>query len=338
LNVVHGKGYKGAGQYLIEEAVRKVPKNEKMINFNRLAQHLSFTGSTEVGIWIAKKAGPYMSPSLELGGNNPMYIHKDADLDLAVSVAIASGFEDAGQRCTSLHNLIVHQDIADKFRDKFMEAVDQIIIGDSYNNDRPVITYGPMMNAKWAKSFMEHYEMAIKDGAKLLNGDMDTQSQIIAKNDKFVGDPTLGLYMMPTVWDVGKNHDAKIVWTEVFGPTVNLITVKDEDEAIRVGTRPALGLSSSIVTKDMAVAKKWQEQIETGIVYVNGRTIGAEAHLPFGGLKEAKGKESGVWVFDSYTNTKAVTVNLSGKLQEAQVGAAPPKIADKPVDYKNLLG
>ncbi len=96
-----------------------------------------------------------------------MYIHKDADLDLAVDVAIASAFEDGGQRCTSLHNLILHEDVAEAFKERFLEAVDKMVIGNTYEYDRPTVTYGPMMNKRWGEGFKEHYIMAEQDEGRL---------------------------------------------------------------------------------------------------------------------------------------------------------------------------
>ena len=339
INVVHGSGKNGAGQYLIEEGVKDVPFDSS-IRFDHYLQHISFTGSNQVGRWIANTASNKVTQSLELGGNNPMYVHKDANLELAVEIAIASGFEDAGQRCTSLHNLILHQDIQYTFRHLFLKAVDQIIVGDTYNNDRPKVTYGPMMTEKWARSFMDHYKQFLPNkehGDRLLRGDPCTDGMITEKNKKnFVGDPDLGLYAMPTVWDFGENHDADLIRTEVFGPTVNLLTVKNEDEAIKIATKTAYGLSSSVITNNMALAQRWEREVETGIKYINGRTIGAESHLPFGALKDGRGKESGVWVFNDYTNLVAVTADYTGKLQEAQVGVKPLEMSEDPVDYSKL--
>lgn len=304
LNVVHGSGPE-AGQAVLTCVDE------------RLVDKISFTGSTAIGRQVGEVCGRNLQvPSLELGGKNPMIVLRDANLDLAVDGALFSGFGTAGQRCTSLANLILDRPIKQAFTQELLQRVNAIRIGNP--NLSEDVFYGPLIAERFYRRFMEHYEMAEKDGAKLLT----KKGRITAANRPadFVGDPDRGFYVFPAVWD-GVKISMDIAQTEVFGPTINLIEVDGFDEALQVANGTPYGLSSSLYTQDPRVMLSFKQGIGAGMSSINNSTSGAEAHLPFGGNGWSGNgtRESGIWVLDAYTKWHAVNVDLAGKLQLAQI-------------------
>ncbi|MBC7475046.1 MAG: aldehyde dehydrogenase family protein [Candidatus Sericytochromatia bacterium] len=303
VNIIHGTGAE-AGDALV-----------KMVDKGYL-QKFSFTGSTAVGRHIGEVCGRnLLVPSLELGGKNPLIVMEDADLDLAVHGAVWSSFGTAGQRCTSAGNIILHKDIAQTFKAKFLEAVKKIKIGNPLLGE---VLYGPMLAERFLNTFMKHYEIGKADGATLLYGN----GQITKENkpEGFVGDPESGLYAWPVIWDNVK-IDMRIAQEEIFGPVITLLEVNNIEEAMEVANGTPYGLSSAIYTNNPDYMYKFKNEIGAGMSSINNSTTGAEAHLPFGG-NGASGnntRESGIWVIDSYTRWHAVNVDLSGKLQLAQM-------------------
>lgn len=283
-----------------------------------LIQKISFTGSSQVGMKIGEVAGRNLQiPSLELGGKNPMIVMDDADVDAAVTGAVWAAYGTAGQRCTSLGNLILHKKIADKFVSKFVKKAQALIIGDP--NLREDISFGPMISERFMKSYLEHHKLAKKGkGIKcLLEG-----QRITDKNapQGFAGDAKNGLFVSPTIYDGVSIGDA-LAQTEVFGPTVNVIRVSDFDEAIAAANGTKYGLSSAIYTNNPAIRLRFKNEISAGMSSINNSTTGAEAHLPFGGTGWSGNgtRESGVWVIDAYTRWHAVNIDDSGGLQLAQI-------------------
>ncbi|MCB1198664.1 MAG: aldehyde dehydrogenase family protein [Deltaproteobacteria bacterium] len=303
LNLVHGDGQ--TGQYLMDEVAT-----------GRI-QKVSFTGSTRVGKIIGEICGRHLQvPSLELGGKNPLIVMEDANLDLALEGAIWGSFGTAGQRCTSTGNIILHKDIADTFTQRFVEKAKNIHIGNP-NTDRSVL-YGPMIDEHYVNHFMEHFDHAKQDGASLLYGNGRITKD--SKPASFTADPDVGYYVWPTIWsDVTINQ--WIAQNEVFGPAVSLIKVSSIEEAIDVANGTSYGLSSAIYTNSRMHAYTFKENIEAGMSSINNSTTGAEAHLPFGGVKGSGNgtRESGIWVVDAFTQWHAINDELSGKLQLAQM-------------------
>jgi len=277
---------------------------------------IGFTGSSAVGARIGELAGRHLqSPCLELGGKNPMVVTPSADVDLAVSAALFSGFGTAGQRCTSLGTVIVHEDIADEFTARLDKAVRNAPVGDPSAD----VVYGPMLNQRFADRF-EEYLTWLGPHHRLLGS--DGTGRITARNPRsgFVGDPAAGLYYHPVVV-AGVREDDALFTQETFGPLVGLTTYRDLDEAIRLANAPGYGLSSSIYTRDAADAFRFRRGISAGMVSVNNSTSGAEAHLPFGGNgKSGNGsRQSGIWVLDQFTRWQSMNWDYSGTLQKAQM-------------------
>lgn len=305
-SVVFGRGAKGPGSFLIDAV------NDGLVD------KFGFTGSTEVGRQIGEVCGRNLqTPCLELGGKNPMVVMDDADLDLAAVGALWAGFGTAGQRCTSLGNLILHEKIRAPFLEKVMKKVAAMVIGDPTNEK---VTYGPMISEKYMHDHLRNLETLVKPSQKLLTAQ---NGRITAKNkwpNWVGGSPDDGYFCFPSIVD-GVTMDDEIYRTETFGPMFNVITCKTFDEALRMANGTGYGLSSAIYTNTPALVYQWKEEIGAGMTSINNSTTGAEAHLPFGGNgKSGNGsRQSGVWVIDQFTRWQAVNWDLSGKLQLAQM-------------------
>ncbi|MEV7803555.1 aldehyde dehydrogenase family protein [Microbispora sp. NPDC088329] len=269
-------------------------------------QKVGFTGSSAVGRVVGELCGRHLqSPCLELGGKNPMVVMPDADLDLAVEGALFSGFGTAGQRCTSLGTVVVHEDVHDEFLRRFTSAVREAKIGDP-NGD---VLYGPLLDHKFAERY-EEYLSWVQPHHTVLPGPVGRMD----------GE---GLYYHPVVVD-GVRPDDRLFLEETFGPIVGVTTFSTLDEAIDLANRPGYGLSSSIYTSDPTAVFRFREGVSAGMVSVNNSTSGAEAHLPFGGNgKSGNGsRQSGMWVLDQFTRWQAMNWDYSGRLQKAQMDVA----------------
>lgn len=303
LNVVFADGaetFRGLERALEEGTVHKV----------------GFTGSSEVGRKVGELTGRHLqSACLELGGKNPMVIMPDADLDLAVEGALFSGFGTAGQRCTSLGTVIVHESVHDEFVARFARAVREAAIGAP---DGDVLA-GPLLDQKFADRY-EEYLTWIQPHHEVVSG---ATGRITADNPRgaFTGEG--GLYYHPVVVD-GVRPSDRLFLEETFGPVVGVTTFRTLDEALELANLPGYGLSSSIYTTEATNAFRFREGISAGMVSVNNSTSGAEAHLPFGGNgKSGNGsRQSGMWVLDQFTRWQAMNWDHSGRLQKAQMDVA----------------
>jgi aldehyde dehydrogenase (NAD+) len=252
----------------------------------------------------------------------------DADLELAVEGALFSGFGTAGQRCTSLGTVIVHESVHDAFLARFDEAVRTARIGDPTDD----VLYGPMISARFLENFEKH--LALVEPHHTLHGSTGT-GRITADNprDGFGGD-LAGLYAHPTVVDGVRREDA-LYRTETFGPMVGVATFSTFDEAVELANGHGYGLSAAIYTTDPAHAFRFRERVSAGMVSVNNSTSGAEAHLPFGGNgRSGNGsRQSGVWVLDQFTRWQSLNWDYAGQLQKAQMDTP-----DLPADLDFRLG
>ncbi len=283
-------------------------------------QKVGFTGSSAVGTRIAELCGRHLqTPTLELGGKNPLVVMPDADLDLAVEGALFSGFGTSGQRCTSLGILLVHEEVADDFRERFRAAVEGAVIGDPTRDD---VLYGPMINERfaenterWLKYIQPHHTTFGSTGIGRITADNPREG--------FVGDHEKGIYLHPTVVD-GVTPDDTLYQEETFGPLVPMTTFSSFDEAVELANGHGYGLSSSIYTTNPQTAFRYRDAISAGMVSINNSTSGAEAHLPFGGNgRSGNGaRQSGIWVLDQVTRWQSMNWDLSGKLQKAQMETA----------------
>lgn len=269
---------------------------------------ISFTGSNDTGRNIASDCGYQLKKySLEMGGKNAVIVMDDADLELAVEGILWSAFGTSGQRCTACSRVIVHEDVKEKLEKRLLEEMEHLTIGDGMDESNKV---GPIINQKGLDKIKKYMDIGKEEGAKLLAGGHELTG----------GDHEKGLYFAPTLFS-DATKDMRISTEEIFGPVVSLIPVKSFEEAIEVNNNVTYGLSSSIFTADVNRVFKAQRDLDTGIVYVNAGTTGAEIHLPFGGTKGTGNghRDSGVQALDVFTEWKAVYVDYSGKLQRAQI-------------------
>ena len=277
---------------------------------------VGFTGSSAVGRRVGELCGRHLqNPCLELGGKNPMVVAPDADLDLAVEGALFSGWGTAGQRCTSLGNLIVHRDVHREFVGRLDAALRSATVGEPAGD----VLYGPMLSEKFATSF-ESILDTLQPHHTALGSDSVGRITESAPRKGFQGDAGAGLYYHPVLVD-GMRTDDHIFGNETFGPIVGTIAYDDLDEAIELGNAPGYGLSAAVYTTDPATAFRFRQGISAGMVSVNNSTSGAEAHLPFGGNGKSGngGRLSGMWVLDQFTRWQSLNWDFSGKLQKAQM-------------------
>ena len=269
---------------------------------------ISFTGSTAVGKLISKESADTLKRvSLEMGGKNAQIVLEDANLELALDGVLWGAFGTSGQRCTATSRLILHEAIYDRFLEMLVERVKKLKVGNGLDESTEM---GPIINEAQLNKIHQYVEIGKKEGAKLVIG-----------GHRLTGDEyDKGWFYAPTIFtDV--EPDMRIAQEEIFGPVLAVIKVKSFEEAIEVLNGTRYGLSSSIYTRDVNKAFKAIRDIQAGITYINAPTIGAESHLPFGGVKETgNGHREGGWaVFDFFTEIKAVYVDYSDKLQRAQI-------------------
>jgi aldehyde dehydrogenase (NAD+) len=271
------------------------------IAVNKKIRAVSFTGSRETGDWIARNAG-IKKVGLELGGKNAIIVMDDADLKLAVDGAIWGAFGTAGQRCTAASRIIVHEKVAAEFEKLLLARTKQLVLGSGLLAATDV---GPLINRQAVEKCERYVDIGQAEGAKLLCG------------GKRAG--VKGFFFEPTVFGQAK-IEMKICQDEIFGPVLAIIAAKNIDEAIEYCNAIDYGLSSAIYTKDIANAFRAIEKIDAGITYVNSSPIGAETHLPFGGVKQSgTAREGGILGIDEFSETKTVYVDYSGRLQKAQI-------------------
>ncbi|WP_027417390.1 aldehyde dehydrogenase family protein [Aneurinibacillus terranovensis] len=280
---------------------------------NAMVDHLdidliSFTGSNEVGKQINERAGVMLKrTSLEMGGKNAVTVLEDANLDLAVDGILWGAFGTSGQRCTATSRVIVHESVKEELERKLMERIGELKLGNGLDES---VKVGPVINRSSLERINEYVKIGVNEGAKLLTG-----GNIVTENNLDKGN-----FYAPTIFTDVK-ADMRIAKEEIFGPVVSIIPVKSLEEAIEVNNSVEFGLSSAIFTADVNRAFQAMRDLDTGIVYVNAGTTGAEIHLPFGGTKGTGNghRDSGVASLDVYTEWKSIYVDYSGKLQRAQI-------------------
>jgi acyl-CoA reductase-like NAD-dependent aldehyde dehydrogenase len=269
---------------------------------------ISFTGSTLVGKKISEvAAGTLKRVSLELGGKNAQFVMPDADLDIALEGVLWGAFGTTGQRCTATSRLIIHEKIYDRFLGMVVDRANKLRLGDGLEAG---VDVGPCVNESQQKTVQSYVDIGLQEGAKLVAGGL-------VPKDKGLEN---GWFYRPTVFgDVKPNH--RLAQEEIFGPVLSVLRVKSLEEGIEVMNNTVYGLSSSVYTRDVNAAFQAIRDVKAGITYINAPTIGAEAHMPFGGVKQTgNGHREGGWtVYDFFTDWKTVYVDFSGGLQRAQI-------------------
>ncbi len=269
---------------------------------------ISFTGSTSVGSSIGETCGRmHKRLSLEMGGKNAQIVMNDADIELAIDGVLWGAFGTTGQRCTATSRLLLQDGIHDEFLERLVERTGQLRLGDGRKEGSDV---GPLINEDALEKVASYVEIARQEGDEVLTGGQRASGKGLDH----------GFFFQPTILR-GVRPGSRLACEEVFGPVLSVIRFSDLDQAIRINNEVDYGLSSSIYTKDVRSAFRAMTELDNGITYVNAPTIGAEAHLPFGGVKKTgNGHREGGWeVYEFYSETKVLYVDFSGKLQRAQI-------------------
>jgi len=292
LQLVHGAG-RAAGQAMVDHPD---------------IAGISFTGSTEIGSKIGETCGRmHKRCSLEMGGKNAQIVMPDANMDLAIEGVLWGAFGTTGQRCTATSRLLLQEEIHDAFVERLVAEAGALRLGDGLDPD---VDVGPLIHLDALRTVEEYVEIARAEGAEVAGGGQ------VARGDGLSD----GFFFEPTVL-TGVKPGMRVEQEEIFGPVLSVVKFGSLDEAIEINNDVQYGLSSSIYTRDVEASFRAIERLDTGISYVNAPTIGAEAHLPFGGVKQTgNGHREGGWeVYDFYSETKVAYVDYSGRLQRAQI-------------------
>jgi acyl-CoA reductase-like NAD-dependent aldehyde dehydrogenase len=269
---------------------------------------ISFTGSSDTGRHIAVHAGRKLKRlSLELGGKNAIVVMADADLDLATDGILWSAFGTTGQRCTATSRVIVERTVAGPLLERLERRAQQLRLGSGLDD---AVDVGPLINDAAVEKVAGYVGIGKTEGELVLGGAPAADDAGLVN----------GHFFQPTIFAQVKPMD-RIAQEEIFGPVLSVIPVEDYTAAITAANQTRYGLSSSIFTSDANTAFRGMRDLETGIVYVNAGTTGAETHLPFGGWKETGNghREAGHAALDTFTEWKAIYVDFSGRLQRAQI-------------------
>ena len=275
---------------------------------NKKIRAVSFTGSLDTGKWILKEASDDMKRiSLEMGGKNPIIVMDDANMDLAVDGVLWGAFGTAGQRCTAASRVIVDEKVLPEFLKNLVERAKRLNVGSGLDEG---VDMGPLINGSQLARVERYVQIGRDEGARLVLGGRKIK-------------PLPGYFFEPTIFtDV--TADMKIGSEEIFGPVLSLMSAGSLEQAIEIANSVPYGLSSSIYTGSIKNAFLAMEQIDAGITYVNAPTIGAEIHLPFGGVKATGNgtREAGTTAIGEFTDLKTVYFDYSGRLQKAQIDTA----------------
>jgi aldehyde dehydrogenase (NAD+) len=271
---------------------------------------ISFTGSSAVGSQVAQRSAALFKPvSLEMGGKNAQIVMDDANLELALDGALWGAFGTTGQRCTATSRILLQKGIAEEFTQEFVARAQKLVVG---NGLETAVEVGPQVNPSQIETSEKYVAIALAEGAKLLTGGHPLTAGAYAK----------GTFFEPTVLG-GVTPTMRIAREEVFGPVVALMEFETFEEAVEIANSIEYGLSTALYTKDVNRAFTAMRDLEAGITYINAPTIGAEVHLPFGGVKHTgNGHREGLGAIDFFTTWKAVYVDYSDKLQRAQIDNA----------------
>jgi acyl-CoA reductase-like NAD-dependent aldehyde dehydrogenase len=269
---------------------------------------VSFTGSTEVGKRLSRQCGEDLKRiSLELGGKSGQIVMDDADLDVALGGVLWGAFGATGQRSAATSRLILHRPVAPAMIDRVTAAARALRMGNGLEDSTQI---GPLISEAQRRRVAEYVAVGRREGAELLcGGEVPDQPELAG-----------GFFYPPTIFG-NVRPSMRIAQEEIFGPVLSVIIVDSFEEAIHVLNDTTYGLSSSIYTRDVGRAMRAVRDVEAGVTCVNGPTVGAEVHLPFGGIKDSGDghREASHSALDAFTERKTVYIDYSGKLQRARV-------------------
>lgn len=254
-------------------------------------QAVTFTGSVTVGRHIARNAIDNMARvQLEMGSKNALVVLDDADIDVAVSCAIAGGYFGSGQKCTASSRIVVQAGIHDEFVEKMTAAVSGLVVGHALGEGSQI---GPVVDARQLEQNLEYMQIALDEGAQLVVGGERLQLD------------TEGFFMSPALF-INTNNQMRINREEVFGPIACVIKVDSYEEALEVSNDSDFGLTSGIITNSLQYAGHFKRHSKSGCVMVNLPTAGTDYHVPFGGRKNSSygAREQGQYAREFYTIIK----------------------------------
>ncbi len=264
---------------------------------------ISFTGSNDVGMKLyAQGAALHKKVQCEMGGKNPLIVLEDADLELAATATVQGAFGSTGQRCTATSRAIVASSVAEPFTRLVVEKARALRVGDGM---QPGVSVGPCVDEGQFRTVMSYVEIGKREAKLALGGEQ-------------VGER--GFFVAPTIF-TGVKRDMRIAQEEVFGPVLAIIEAKDFEDAMDIANDVKFGLTSSLFTRDVGRVFQYLDQIQTGITHVNSPTVGGEAQLPFGGMKDTGvgGREMGRTAIDFYTEWKTVYIDYTGTKRTTNV-------------------
>ena len=256
---------------------------------------ISFTGSVPVGKGIAASAIQNLTRvQMEMGSKNALAVMDDADMDLAVSLALGGAFGGSGQKCTASSRLVVHQSVHDQFVEKLVVGAKAMKVGHALEAGTQM---GPVVSEQQLNENLAYVDLAAAEGAELLCGGQRLEM------------PTEGFYMSPGVF-VGTNNDMRINREEMFAPLACVISVSSYDEALHVVNDTNFGLTAGIATTNLARATHFRRNAQSGCVMVNLPTAGTDYHVPFGGRGDSSygPREQGQTARDFYTIVKTAYI------------------------------
>ncbi len=268
-----------------------------------------FTGSATVGTMIQEDVARQGDKqcACEMGGKNAVLVTKDADMDIAVHSAIMSAYKTTGQRCVSAERIIVHEDVIDEFQERFVAAANKINYGHPVEDD---VFMGPMVDDDQVEK-TKRWNQQVRE--------MDAAEVLLDREDDLGSEHDGGRFVGPFAYRMEYDEDVDVLHEEVFGPHTCLVPYSDFDEALRIHNSVEYGLAGAIVTEDYRKARRYRQEAELGLAYHNLPSIGAEVHLPFGGVKKSgSGIASGKDIVRACTHRMAWTVNNEKDIEMAQ--------------------
>ncbi|WP_336001225.1 aldehyde dehydrogenase family protein [Halorientalis halophila] len=272
-----------------------------------------FTGSAEVGHSIATDLAGESGKRVacEMGGKNAIVVTDEADLDIAVHAAVMSSFKTTGQRCVSSERLIVHTDVYEEFRDRFVAAASSVAVGDPLDE---TTFMGPLIEAGHREKVTEYADIAREEGVNVLVDRTELDAEEIPEGH------AEGHWAGPFVYEADPDEDLRCTSEEVFGPHVALLEYEgDIERAVEIQNDTAYGLAGAIVSEDYRQINYYRDHAELGLAYGNLPCIGAEVQLPFGGVKKSgNGYPSAREIIEAVTDRTAWTLNNSKDIQMAQ--------------------
>jgi len=269
---------------------------------------VAFTGSFDVGSEIRKvcAGSPHKMAVCEMGGKNAVIILDDADMAIALSAAVLSAYKTTGQRCVSSGKIIVHEKLYTKFCEEFVKLSRRVVVGDPLNEKTFM---GPLINESGRKKMEGYNDLARQEGGRVL---LEGGRPGGVEYEK-------GWYVSPFVYQMDHHPESRVLREEVFAPNIAIVPFRTIDQAIAIYNDTDYGLALAVITEDYRKARRIREECDYGLGYVNLPSIGAEVHLPFGGVKKSgTGMPSAATLIDAVTHRTAWTVNHAAEIKMAQ--------------------